>query len=806
MATIATAYVQIVPSMDGAESSLKNELSGVSESAGSSASSSFSSSFTKGIATVGKVGAAALAATTTAVTSFGASAVSAGADFDSAMSQVAATMGYTMDELNDSSSEASQNIETLRNFAQEMGSSTAFSATEAAEALNYMALAGYDTETSMSMLPTVLDLAASGAMNLADASDMVTDVSSALGLSIDETTTMVDQMAAAASSSNTSVSQLGDALLTIGATASNVSGGTQELSTVLGVLADNGIKGSEGGTHLRNMLLSLQDAAEDGKVAMGDFSVEVYDSEGNMRSMIDIIGDMQTKMEGMNQESKDAIISGVFNKTDLASVNALLNTSTERFDALGAAIEDSSGAASAMAEVQLDNLSGDITLFQSALEGAKIAISDQLTPTLREFVQFGSEGLSEITAAFQENGVEGAVDVLGTYLSDGLNMVTSKLPSFVEAGASLLTSLVEGLLENTDTIVTSATDIIVTLTTTLMTLLPMLLDAGLQILAGIISGIAEALPDLIPAAIEMIEQIGNAIIDNLDLLIDASIQLLDAVITGITENIDTLVNVAVTITTKLFEALLEEAPVILTAGVELVLKLVTGLIQALPNIVSSASTLISSFISSISSNLPQILETGITLIGELLAGIIEAWPEIIAQIPTLTAEIFEAFTSVDWAGLGLSIIEGIGNGILNSVSTITSAAKSAATSALNAAKETLGINSPSRVFRDQVGEAIPEGMAVGIEQNTDLVTEALDDLTDASVNSFDYNSVVASTSKAYSTEGLGTTSLNGMTFTLYETVELGDTKLKDIISKYTIEQIGNETRAVKISQGGYYGV
>ena len=148
MATnIATAYVQIVPSADGIGDSLEKELSGASSTAGTNASSSFGSSFSKGLTTVGKVGAAAIAATTTAVTSFGASAVSAGADFDSAMSQVAATMGYTMDELNDSSSEASQNIETLRNFAQEMGSSTAFSATEAAEALNYMALAGYDTET-----------------------------------------------------------------------------------------------------------------------------------------------------------------------------------------------------------------------------------------------------------------------------------------------------------------------------------------------------------------------------------------------------------------------------------------------------------------------------------------------------------------------------------------------------------------------------------------------------------------------------------------------------------------------------------
>lgn len=803
MATIATAYVQIVPSAEGIEGKLESELSGASESAGSKASSSFSSSFTKGIATVGKVGAAALAATTTAVTAFGASAVNAGADFDSAMSQVAATMGYTMEELNDSSSVASQNMSQLRDFAQDMGSKTAFSATEAAEALNYMALAGYDTQTSMNMLPTVLDLAASGAMDLASASDMVTDVSSALGLSIDETTVMVDQMAAAASSSNTSVEQLGSAMLTIGATAANVKGGTQELSTVLGALADNGIKGAEGGTHLRNMLLSLQDAAVDGKVTMGDFAVEVYDSEGNMRSMIDIIGDMQTGMDGMTQASKDALISGVFNKTDLASVNALLNTSTERFDELSSAINDSKGAASAMAEVQLDNLSGDITLFQSALEGAKIAVSDELTPSLREFVQFGSSGLSQITAAFQENGIEGAVDTLGTLLGEGLSMITSKLPSFVEAGASLLSSLISGLLENTDIIVSSALSIITTLTTTVMTLLPQLLDAGLQIVTGLISGIAEALPELIPAAIEMIEELGNALIDNIDPLLDAAVQLLDAIITGITENIGKLMEVSAKITTKLVNTLVEKAPELLESGVTLVLKLVDGLIQALPQLIPCGIQIINSVNDAIISNLPTILEAGITLLGQLLAGIIQAIPDLIAQIPEICANMQSSFGSFDWISVGKSIVSGIVNGIKNAASSLTSAAKEVAKSAYDSAKSYLKINSPSKLFRDDIGSAIPEGMAVGIEDNTDYVTDAMKGLADDSIKSFDVNSVINGTTGTY-TAGNFSTGLEGAMFTLVDQINLGDTKLKEIISQYTIQKVGNETRALKVAQGGYY--
>ena len=321
------------------------------------------------------------------IAGLGAVAVKTAADFDSSMSQVAATMGYTAEQLNDGTSEASKTMSQLSQFAQDMGKSTAFSASEAAQALNYMALAGYDAQTSMKMLPTVLDLAAAGDIGLAEASDMVTDAQSALGLSLEETSTMVDQMAKASSKSNTSVAQLGEAILTVGATASNMAGGTTELATSLGVLADNGIKGAEGGTHLRNMILSLQDAAKDGAVDFGEFSVEVYDSEGNFRALSDIMQEVSSNMDGMSQESKDAITSGIFNKTDLASVNAMLQTSSERFDELKASIEGSEGAASDMAKVKLDNLNGQITLLKSALEGIAIQFGTIIMPYVQKFVE-----------------------------------------------------------------------------------------------------------------------------------------------------------------------------------------------------------------------------------------------------------------------------------------------------------------------------------------------------------------------------------------------------------------------------------
>ena len=267
-----------------------------------------------------------------------------------------------------------------------MGAETAFSASECAEALNYLALAGYDTEQMCNTLPTVLNLAAAGDIALADASDMVTDAMSALGMGVDEAETMVDQMAKTASTTNTSVAQLGEGILTIGATAKSIKGGTAELNTALGILANNGIKGAEGGTHLRNIILSLQNPTDKAAAQMEALGISVYDSEGNMRSMNDILGDLNKSMDGMTSAEKSNIIGTIFNKTDLSSVNALLANTGETWDSLQKSITESGGAAQQMADTQLDNLQGQITILKSALEGLAISFGELLMPAIKQIV------------------------------------------------------------------------------------------------------------------------------------------------------------------------------------------------------------------------------------------------------------------------------------------------------------------------------------------------------------------------------------------------------------------------------------
>ncbi len=323
---------------------------------------------------------------TAGVTALGTAAVSTAANFESSMSQVQATMGITRDSMSEVDGQTVNTMDTLSDLAKKMGSETAFSASECAEALNYLALAGYDTQEMCDTLPTVLNLAAAGGIDLASASDMVTDAMSALGMGVDEAETMVDQMSKTASTTNTSVAQLGEGILTIGATAKTVKGGTAELNTALGILANNGIKGAEGGTHLRNTILSLQNPTDTAAECLNALGVSVYDSEGNMRSLNDILGDLNTSMDGMTAEEKSNIIGKIFNKTDLSSVNALLANTGDTWDDLQQSIIDSSGAAQQMADTQLDNLQGQITILKSALEGLAISFGELLMPAIKMIV------------------------------------------------------------------------------------------------------------------------------------------------------------------------------------------------------------------------------------------------------------------------------------------------------------------------------------------------------------------------------------------------------------------------------------
>ena len=361
-------------------------------------------------------------------------AISVGMDFESGMSQVAATMGMTTQEI----AGGSEAYTKLENAAKEAGNTTQFSATQAAEALNYMALAGYDADKAVETLPTVLNLAAAGGMDLATASDMVTDSMSALGDKAGTTESFVDKMAKTSQKSNTSVQQLGEALLTVGGTAKSLAGGVTEANTVLGIFADSGTKGAEGGTALRNVILSLTAPTDTAKKKMQELGLEVFDANGNMRPLNETFQDLNGILGDMTQGEQTEVLNTIFNKVDLKSVNALLANSGERFNELSGYIENSTGAAENMAATMNDNLQGKITILQSGLEGLGIAAYEKFETPLKNAVTNITNVIGDLQTDLTSGELSGALDKIAT----GFGNLVEKASEIIVA---VLPKILEGL-------------------------------------------------------------------------------------------------------------------------------------------------------------------------------------------------------------------------------------------------------------------------------------------------------------------------------------------------------------------------
>ena len=372
-------------------------------------------------------------------------AVGVGSDFESGMTLVAATMGITTEEI----AAGSEEFDKLQKAAKEAGATTQFSATQAAEALNYMALAGYDADKSIETLPTVLNLAAAGGMDLATASDMVTDSMSALGDAAGTTESFVDKMAKTSQKSNTNVQQLGEAILTVGGTAKNLAGGVVEMNTVLGIFADNGVKGAEGGTALRNVILSLTAPTDKAKKQMEALGLQVFDANGNMRPLNETFNDLNGILGTMTQGEQTEVLNSIFNKVDLKSVNALLANSGERFDELSGYISDCDGAAADMAATMNDNLQGKVTILKSGLEGLGIAAYEKFKTPLTNAVENITEVIGQLQTDLTDGSLSGALEKIAT----GFGNMVEKASEIV---AAILPTLLEGLgwiADNGETIV-----------------------------------------------------------------------------------------------------------------------------------------------------------------------------------------------------------------------------------------------------------------------------------------------------------------------------------------------------------------
>ena len=646
---------------------------------------------------------------TAGVTALGTAAVSTAANFESSMSQVQATMGITKDAMSTVNGESVNTMDTLSALAKKMGSETAFSASECAEALNYLALAGYDTQQMCDTLPTVLNLAAAGGIDLASASDMVTDAMSALGMGVDEAGTMVDQMAKTASTTNTSVAQLGEGILTIGATAKTVKGGTAELNTALGILANNGIKGAEGGTHLRNVILSLQNPTDKAAACMEQLGLDVYDSEGNMRSLNDILGDLNTSMDGMTAAEKSNIIGQIFNKTDLSSVNALLANTGTTWDDLQQSIIDSGGAAQQMADTQLDNLQGQITILKSALEGLAISFGELLMPAIKMIVGWVQQFVDWLNG--MDEGTKKVVTTIGL-LAAALGPVLIVIGKVVSAVGTIMT------------IVPKVAGVINTVKTAFAAL-------NTTMLANPIFLIIAAITALVAAFIylwntnEDFRQFWINLWENVKEVAIAVWEAIKNFFTAAWEAISSTAQAVWNGIKDFFSGLWEGIKTIFTTVVEAIKTIITTYFNIYKTIITTVLNAIKTVFTTVWNGIKTVVTTVVTAIQTFIT---TAWNAIKNTVTTVLNAIKAVITTV-WNAIK-SAVTSVVNGIKSTITSVWNGIKSTVSSVVNSIKNTVttvfnNIWSGIKGTMGKIVSSIKEGFNNAISFITSLPSKAL---------------------------------------------------------------------------------
>lgn len=314
--------------------------------------------------------------------------VEVGSNFEAAMSQVEAISGAS-----------GANLDQMASKAKELGSTTKFTATDVANGFKYMSLAGWDTAQMLSAIDGVVNLAAASDMDLAEASDMVTDYLSAFGLQASDSAKMVDEMVFAQSHSNTSTKQLGEAF---GNCAANMNAAGQSMETTVAVLeamANQGTKGSQAGTQLAAVMRDITSKMKNGAIQIGKTSVQVKDSEGNYRDLIDILADVEKATEGMGSADKAAALQKTFTARSIKAVNQVLNEGTGKIRGYEDALDDSNGAAAKTASTMMDNFKGAMTEASSAAEGLGVALFEKVSKPMTAVVDGAADVMGAITDA-----------------------------------------------------------------------------------------------------------------------------------------------------------------------------------------------------------------------------------------------------------------------------------------------------------------------------------------------------------------------------------------------------------------------
>ena len=588
------------------------------------------------------------------VAGLGTAAVKTAADFDSAMSKVAAVSGAT-----------GADFDALRDKAREMGSKTKFSASEAAEAMNYMAMAGWKTEDMLEGIEGVMNLAAASGEDLATTSDIVTDALTAFGLSASDSGHFADILAAASSNANTNVSMMGETFKYCAPIAGALGFSAEDTAEAIGLMANAGIKGSQAGTALRTIMNNLSGDVKICGSSIGEVTVATTNADGSMRDLSDILADCRTAFAGLTESEKAQAAESLVGKNAMSGFLALMNAGEGDIDKLSSAIANCDGTAAGMAETMQDNLAGQLTILKSQLQELAISFGELLMPAIRTIVGW----------------IQKFVDWLNS-MDEGTRKVIVTI-ALVAAAIGPILIIVEKVISAVGTI---------------MTLVPKLagvINAAKGVFAAFNAVCAANPYVLIIAAIVALvaafiylwnncEEFRQFWIDLWESIKEIAVAVWEALKEFFTAAWEAIKTTAVTVWNAIkdfFTGLWEGIKNIFTTVVNAISTFLTNAWNAIKNTVTTVFNAIKTFFTTIWNGIKSVITTVVTAISTFLS---TAWNGIKTAITTVLNAIKSVVTTV-WNGIKTTITS-IVNGIKNAVTTAWNNIKSAVSNAANAIK------------------------------------------------------------------------------------------------------------------------
>lgn len=490
-----------------------------------------SSGFQDGISKIGSCASTALKATTaiiggaaTAVVGIGTAAIKTGANFESSMSNVAAISGATGDEL-----------KSLTDKAKEMGAKTKFSASESADAFSYMAMAGWKTADMLDGIEGIMNLAAASGEDLATTSDIVTDALTAFGLSASDSTHFADVLAKASSNANTNVGMMGETFKYVAPVAGALGFSAEDCATAIGLMANSGIKASQAGTSLRSIFTRMAKPTKEVQGAMDALGISLTKSDGSMKSLNEIMVDLRKGFSGLTQDQKAQMAAALGGQEAMSGLLAIVNASDDDFNKLSDSIANCDGAAADMAETMNDNLSGQITILKSGLEGLAISLYEEMQTPLKDIVKEAQTMVQGLQEAFNDGGLDSLVTKAGEVMAQIVTEVAQAAPKLIGTAENLVGSFIQGIVDHKSEFAAAGATMVAELVRAITDVAGDMWSAGIYLFTEFLQAMTDHSEEMGQSFGEMISKIGEAVQTNLPLIIQAAKDFVAGFCQGLSE-------------------------------------------------------------------------------------------------------------------------------------------------------------------------------------------------------------------------------------------------------------------------------